>query len=567
MDRRNFLSTALANKNTTSPTDSDVVVMEEPSIAGVYSGVTPYTGSWGINEVVHLLKRTMFGSKKADVDFLLTLSPDKAVDYLLTIPGTAPSEPVKNYTPNAATTPANDPDLALAQGASWVTAYSTDGSVNSGRRTSYKAWWMGLMINQERNIQEKMVLFWHNHFATETADISYGISCYKHNVTLRKYALGNFRQMVKAITLDPAMLKYLNGEQNRVGAPDENYGRELQELFTVGKGPASKYTEEDVKQAARVLTGYRVKYADFTTYFDKARHDTGNKTFSAFYGNKTITGLKDAAGETELDTLLDMIFQTQEVAKFLVRKLYRWFVYYDIDSTVEASVIEPLAKLFRDSNYEIKPVVSALLKSEHFYDASNQGCLIKSPLDVYIGLCREFSLVFPDGSDYVNAYNMWKYVADAAQSAQQNPGDPPDVAGWKAYYQEPLFNEIWINSDTLPKRNQFTDTLITTGYTSNGKKLLIDPVAFAASMPNTGNPNALISDSINYLLRMPLSQASRDQVKKDILLSGQVTDSYWTSAWIAYLANPTDKVALATVQTRLKELYKYIMNLPEYQLS
>jgi uncharacterized protein (DUF1800 family) len=564
MDRRNFLATALANQSSTSPDNTNITLPEAPPT--VYAGLTPYTGSWGINEAVHILKRTMFGSKKADVDFLLTLSPDKAVDHLLTIPGMVTTEPVKNYTPGSQV-PATDPDLALAPGASWVSVYSTDGGINANRRSSYKSWWIGLMINQERNIQEKMVLFWHNHFATQTENIGYGLSCYKYNVTLRKYALGNFKEMVKAITLDPAMLKYLNGEQNRVSAPDENYGRELQELFTVGKGPASKYTEDDVKQAARVLTGYRVRYTDFTTYFDKARHDTGNKTFSAFYGNKTITGLKDAAGANELDTLLDMIFQTQEVSKFIVRKLYRWFVYGDIDATAEASVIEPLAKVFRDSNYEIKPVVAALLKSDHFYDAANQGCLIKSPLDAYVGLCREFSVVLPPASDYLTNYYMWNFISSTAKNAQQNPGDPPDVAGWKAYYQEPMFHEIWINSDTLPKRNQFTDTLITTGYSANGKKLLIDPVAFAASMPNAGDPNALINDSIKYLLRMPLSQSSKDQIKKDILLSGQVTDSYWTSAWIAWLANPADKMILATVQTRLKELYKYIMNLAEYQLS
>ncbi len=565
MDRRHFLSTALTVKNPVSPERFEKII-QGPQVR-VYGGISPYTGSWGINEAVHLLKRTMFGAKKADVDFILTLTPDQAVDHLLNISGTVSSEPLKNYNPNPTTVPATDPDLALPRGASWVNVPTNNGTVNSGRIGSYKNWWIGLMINQQRNIQEKMVLFWHNHFATEAADVSYGISCYKHNVTLRKYALGNFREMIKAITLDPAMLRYLNGEQNRVGAPDENYGRELQELFTLGIGPESKYTEEDVKQAARVLTGYRINYTNYTSYFDKARHDTGNKTFSAFYNNKTITGLKDAAGQQELDALLDMIFLNPEVAKFIVRKLYRWFVYYEIDDATEANVITPLAALFRSSNYEIKPVVTALLKSQHFFDPMNYGCQIKSPLDLYVGLCREFSVKFPDLADFEASYNLWGYISASARNAQQNIADPPDVAGWKAYYQEPLFYEVWINSDTLPKRNQFTDTLINSGYTLYGKKIIIDAVAFAASMPNPGDPNALIADSLNYLLRLPLSQASRDQIKKDILLSGQITDSYWTSAWIAYLANPTNNMALTTVQTRLKELYKYIMNLAEYQLS
>ncbi|MBC8034158.1 MAG: DUF1800 domain-containing protein [Chitinophagaceae bacterium] len=566
MYRRDFLSLGLHSPAANAIVEKIPEVFQSAQTR-VFSGISPYTGQWTINEAVHLLKRTMFGAKKEDVDFLLTLTPDQAVDHLLSVPGTAPTEPVKNYTPNVPTTPVTDPDLALAPGASWVNCFTNNGGINSGRRNSYKAWWIGLLINQERNIQEKMVLFWHNHFATESADVAFGISCYKHNSTLRKYALGNFKDLVKAITLDPAMLRYLNGEQNRVGAPDENYARELQELFTVGKGPNSHYTEEDVKQAARVLTGYRIKYADYTTYFDKVRHDSGNKTFSAFYGNTTITGLKDAAGQQELDALLNMIFLNQEVALFIVRKLYRWFVYYIIDDATETNVIAPLAALFRSANYEIKPVVAALLKSEHFFDPLNQGCQIKSPLDTYIGLCREFSVKFPDPADYINSYYMWAYIGSSSQNAQQNLGDPPDVAGWKAYYQEPQYYGLWINSDTLPKRNLFTDTLINAGYSRNGKKIVIDAVAFAASMPNPGNPNDLINDSLRYLLRLPLSQSSKDQLKKDILLSGQVTDSYWTSAWINYVANPNDNMAYTTVLTRLKELYKYIMNLAEYQLS
>jgi uncharacterized protein (DUF1800 family) len=128
----------------------------------------------------------------------------------------------------------------------------------------------------------KMVLFWHNHFVTETNTVDNALFCYRYNALLREHALGNFRQLVKAMTIEPAMLRYLNGYANTKKAPDENYGRELQELFTVGKGPGSHYTESDVKAAARVLTGYTVNYKTYTSSFDPNRHDEGDKSFRLF---------------------------------------------------------------------------------------------------------------------------------------------------------------------------------------------------------------------------------------------------------------------------------------------
>jgi len=567
MDRREALSLPvkkLQNPQRTKNTQAAGQQEEEP--IRVHSGIDPYTGSWTDNEIIHLLRRNMFGAKKADVDFFKGMSMSAAVDFLLNSPLPTLQPPVKNYTVNpSGTTPANDPDWSVAAGQTWVDTHTNDGTVNALRRSSYKAWWMGQLINQSRSIHEKMVVFWHNHFAAETTDINNGIACYRHNLTLRQFALGNFKAFVKAITLDPAMLRYLNGEQNNKNAPDENYARELQELFTLGKGPGSQYTEADVKAAAKVLTGYRVNYTNMTSYFDANRHDTGDKTFSAFYGNKIIKGQTGANGAKELDELLDMIFAAGEVSKFIVRRLYRFFVYYKIDSAAEANVIEPLAQLFRSSNFEIKPVLATLLKSQHFFDSANQGCGIKSPLDHIAGGCREYGMVFPQ-NDVTNLYNMWLYLQQQAANQQQNLGDPPDVAGWKAWYQEPVYYRIWINSDTLPKRNQITDSMINNGYTRNGFTIRYDAIAFAASMPDARDPNKLMADSVKYLLGLPLSSDSMNQVKRDILLSGQADDYYWTNAWETYLANPANSMALTTVRTRLRALYQYLMNLSEYQL-
>ncbi|GAC1591731.1 MAG: hypothetical protein NVS3B19_12940 [Ginsengibacter sp.] len=531
------------------------------------SGLNPYGGPFGTNEIIHLLKRTMFGAVKSDVDHFTNKTLSEAVNELLTVPLLPPSPPVKNY-PDSVTP--GDPDTAIPAGNTWVTINTNDGGTESRRINSFKSWWTGLMLNQNRNILEKMVLFWHNHFSTETNGIGRAIWCYQNNTVLRKNALGNFKQFVKDITLDTGMLRFLNGYLNTSAAPDENYGRELQELFTVGKGKdnaSPPYAETDVKAAAKVLTGWTINGTTNTSYFIPSRHDVNNKQFSSFYNNTAISGRAGVSGEQELDDLMNMIFNTNEVALFICRKIYRWFVYYEIDASTEANVIVPLANIFRNNNYEIKPVLQALLKSEHFFDPLNQGCQIKSPVELTISLCREFGVVFPPSSDFSNAYNLWDYIRSVNSILQQDIGDPPNVAGWAPYYQAPQFYEIWINSDTYPKRNQFTDTMVTSGYTRNGKNIKIDAVEFAKRLPNAGDPNQLVSDSVTYLLRLPLSQASRDQIKTDILLSGQTQDHYWTDAWTTYLVLPNDMAIATIVKNRLRDLFQYLMKLAEYQLA
>jgi uncharacterized protein (DUF1800 family) len=559
MDRRDFL-TGKKRSQASSTTSYE-------SSRQIFSDLTPYSGPWTKKEVVHLLKRTMFGAKKSDIDFFLSLSPSQAIDTLLNLPGAAPPPPVKNY--DTMDVPAGDPDQAVAEGTTWVNTHSNDGNVNGRRVGSWKSWWTGLMVNQERNVLEKMVLFWHNHFSTETSQYENAIYAYRHNLLLRANALGNFKQLVRAVTLDLAMLKYLNGYLNTNTAPDENYSRELQELFTLGKENNPNYAEEDVLAAARVLTGWRIDPATDTVFFDIKRHDKTNKTFSSFYNNATITGVADdTAGDKELDALLDMIFsKSTEVSEFIVKKLYVWFCYYTIDDATKETVIKPLAQLLRDNNWEIKPVLSALLKSDHFFDPLNQGCLIKSPMDLIISLVREFNVVLPPDTDYVNAYYMYEYLRSQGNIMQQNLGDPPSVSGWPAYYQIPQFYEIWINSDTLPKRNRFSDQLITSGYSRNMMKIQIDPVGFAKALSNPADPNVLINDSLDILYRVPVSDASRQIIKKQILLSGQDQDYYWSNAWNAHIADPADDSAFQTIYIRLRDLYKYFMNLAEYQLA
>jgi len=363
------------------------------------------------------------------------------------------------------------------------------------------------------------------------------------------------------------MLIYLNGNTNFKTAPNENYGRELQELYTIGKGSGSQYTQDDVHAAARVLTGHTVD-ANYSYVFLPGQHDDTNKEFSGFYTNHIVTGYSGNAGAGELDDLFSMIFATQESARFICRKLYNFFVYYKIDSTVESDIITPLADIFRNSGYNITTVLSTLLKSQHFYDLVNSGaCIIKSPLDLLIGLCREYQVVIPGSGNPQGQYAAWSMLNERAAILQQELMAIELVAGWDAYRQSPQYHELWINSVTYTARNFYTDLLIGKGDMMDGTTLQIDAIAFAKLLPAPHDPNKLISDSLNVLLRPPLSDSSVTLLKQSILLGNLTNDIYWTNAWLAYTSDPTDMNAFTAVNSKLRALYKYLMNLPEYHLS
>lgn len=515
--------------------------------------IVPFSGNFGKPELLHLLRRTLFGVKKADVAYFANKSLSQVVTTLLTVPTTPPNPPLVDYT--------GDPDNPV--GTTWVDGPSNP-TYQGQRYNSMRAWWMQLMVNQSPNIREKMVLFWHNHAPTTIGGaVGEALYVYQYNALLRQYAVGNFKSFIRALTLDPAMLFYLNGRTNFRNAPNENYARELQELFTVGKDLPSYFTESDVQQAARVLTGWRVRTTAPYTYFDSSVHDTGNKTFSSFYNNTVIAGKTGAtAGDLELDALLNMIFAHPEVARFFVRKLYRFFVYYDIDVAVETNVIVPLADLLRASNYEVKPVLQALFTSQHFFDmAESRGCIIKNPLDFCAGTARTFGLTgLP--ADIPGLYTRYRFFRDSANQQRMDPGNPPNVAGWGAYYQKPDYHELWINADTLRKRKEFVDRMIVSG--SNGMKA--DILTFTATLSNAANPNTLISEVLELLHTLPSEPATIAGLKS-ILLSNQATDTYWTTAWNTYLANPANTTNLNIVVTRLQAFYQAVLGMAEFHLS
>jgi len=546
MDRRAFLTAGRKKTFTRQSAKGN-------SYRRVATGLNPYAGSWTINEASHLLKRTMFGAKKQDIDYMLTLTVDQAVDELLNnIPSVNP--PVRDY----GLIPDDDgvlhDDLGVPQGQTWVNDMNRSsngeiiGSINRLRIDSLRKWWAGLIVNQNRSIWEKMVLFWHHHFSVQREEVDNATMLWRHHHLLRSYALGNVKQLTRDVTIDPAMLIHLNGNLNSKQAPDENFARELQELFTIGTGPGSGYTENDVIAAARVLTGWRIRGADYTSYLDTGDHDTGNKTFSSFYNNTTIAGSNN--GTQEVDALIDMIFNTTEAARFICRKIYTWFVYYQIDSDTETHVIEPLAQILIANNFEIKPVLETLFKSEHFFDPLNQACYIKSPYDIIAGALREFNANIPPYTDYVNGYPVFFSIYRHAAEMQQNLFQPPDVSGWQAYYQDPMYYEIWVNSNSLPKRADYTDALINDN--------VFDYRAFASYSSNPADPNQLIDDVTQLLLRYPLSTASKTYVKNRFLLNNTGNDAAWTNTW-----NSNNNAA---INAALSDMFKFILNLPEYHL-
>jgi uncharacterized protein (DUF1800 family) len=558
---QNLASEALTEKELPIYPYKDPSNTEVPtSLRKTSTGISPYQGAWTETEIKHLCRRTLFGVSKADIDFFKTKTMVQAVDAILNISTTDPAPPVNHYSANP-----SFPDADVPFGQTWVNA-NENPLLSAARRVSFKAWWMGLMINQDRTIKEKMTLFWHNHFATESTVIQLARFTYDHHKMLRQNCLGNFKTLTRLVATDCAMLVYLNGEKNTKTAPDENFGRELQELFTVGKDLANHYTEDDVKAAARVMTGWRNNRVGYTSYFDSTKHDTSNKQFSSFYNNTVITGKTAAAGATEVDDLITMIFNQDEVAKYICRKIYRFFVYYIIDDNVETNVIVPLANIFRNSGYNIKTVMDTLLKSEHFYDALNMGCVIKPPTDHLVGIARTFNLQLPSPSNVTQTYAHLGYIQQLGMGFGQDIGDTPNVAGWPAYWQAPQYYELWINSDSLPKRNQVCDGLISTGFNRQGFKLILDPIAFVSQLNTPEDPNELINQAVNLLFAIDISTNSKTQLKTAFLLSGQASDHYWTDAWNAYLQAPTDTTKKQAVYSRLQGLFKYLMGLAEFQL-
>ena len=567
MDRKEFLTLAKSGIN-----KDDTYILEKypnpyqntslpKDLETATTSVAPYTGTWNKRKAAHLLRRTLFGFNLSELNQFSGMTMNQAVNSILNVTNYNPTPPVNNYNnPNH-----TDPNIPLGQ--VWVNdTIPGQGNIRVLRYNSFRAWVAGQIVTQESNIREKMTVFWHNHFATEMEFVTDPRLAYKMNQLLRVNCLGNFKQLVKDVTKDPCMLVYLNGYKNTKTAPDENYARELFELFTLGKGPDSQYTEHDVITASRVLTGWRINFSTQETFFQASFHDTDNKTFSTFFDTKVITGKTGLDGADETDELVDMIFEKEQVlARFICRKIYRFFCYYLIEPSVETNVIHQLAQTFINSNWEIKPVLEQLFKSEHFYDQNSKACHIKNPYDYIVGFGKLLEAEMP--TDLAPKYAAWRLVHQFSASQGMNYGDPPSVSGWPAYHQEPKYHQFWINSDTLTKRKQISEAiLLPNGLNIEGTYIKIDPIAFVEKLQDPHLPTSLINQCCDLFYAYEPSQAKKDEMR-GILLSGQDLDIYWTAAWNDYKNNPSDQTKKLIVYVRLFLFFQYILALPEYQLA
>jgi len=387
---------------------------------------------------------------------------------------------------------------------------------------------------------------------------------------LHRNALGNFKTMIRELIKDPAMLVFLSGAYNTKEAPDENFARELQELFCIGKNKAAFFTEEDVQAVARVLTGWTVDWDSIgqtgapKAVFLSFRHEEADKHFSAYYGNRVIRGRSGDAGAEELEDLLDMIFDQPETARHLARKLYTFFVNSEISQAAENNVIEPMSWLIRQHDYELLPALKTLLGSAHFFDPENMGTLIKSPMDFLLGLWRTLDLPrarSPMDEDHINGALLWR-MAELGMEA----GDPPNVAGWTAYYQAPLYDQLWINTDTITKRALITDSVILWGFwISENLQYAADLLAFVEGFASPEDPEKLLREFASQNLGFWLSARQLQQVKKT-LLGGQENDGYWTSAWQSYLGEPLNEEKAGIVLNRLKPALQMMLQMAEAQL-
>ena len=507
------------------------------------------------HQIAHLLRRVTFGSSAKNIEKLT--GKTAAVIVASFLAGTA--------VPNTPTDRENKTFDNLPWGYPGATSAERNEN-DSSRRMITKRWWIGQMMSQQQNIIEKMTLFWQNHFVSSTADVNDARFIYVQYKLLRKHALGNFREFLLEITKDPAMLIYLDGDENESKKPNENYAREFQELFTIGQG---NYDENDVKNAAAILTGWTpVGYRDTAsaevgTQFKALKHNTSDKTFSSYYQNTVIKGRTGSnAGETELRELIDMILRQEKTALFIVRKIYRWFVQAEISQTIESELIVPLAALFR-KDYEIKPVLSMLFNSIHFYDEQLIGSQIKSPLDLIIGTLIHFNQSVPDPDTNRKTYDAFTvYLAACAKELQMEVFGQDTVFGWRPYYDTDFY-ELWINSTTLALRGAYTAALI------NGTSpaaVNINTLDLAKNVSDPSDPVILVNELTNYLFAFDLTQSQKDYVIDEVLVPG-LPRYEWSLEWNLYIADPANTAKSNAVKMKIDTMYTYLLGLAEYQMG
>lgn len=373
----------------------------------------------GYDDARHLLGRTGFAPTDREVRQFAELSRAAAVDRLLDgvhpAAGSEPPPEVREFIPF--------PQLrALRKNAS-EDERKAFLRAQIERSLELRAWWLKEMLDTDSPLTEKMTLFWHNHFVSSQQKVKSPALMYRQNLLLRRYALGRFGDLLHAVARDPAMVLYLDNASNRKGNPNENFARELMELFTLGEG---HYTERDIKEAARAFTGWSIDRdtGEFRIY--PRQHDDGEKT---------VLG---RSGRLNGDDVLDILLKQPATAEFITTKLWREFV----SPQPEPAEVRRLAAVFRDSGYDIRALLRAMLTSEAFFATRNRAVLVKSPVEFVVGTLHQFDIHPAD----------LRPAALLVRNLGQDLFAPPNVKGWPG-------GETWINSSTLLARRQFVARL------------------------------------------------------------------------------------------------------------
>ena len=540
-----------------------------------------YTQPLTATTAAHLLRRATFGPTQAEITNFTGLTAAQAVQQLISNANYSPPPPVDldNTKPTAGQTYLDKP-------------FNGDRNFDFGHYLRY--WWLGLMTSQTASLSllDKLTLFWQNHFVTTREIVDDYRYVNQYLLLLRNNALGNFRTLVTKISKEPAMLRYLNGNENEVGKPNENYARELQELFTVGAfdfAGNKNYTEDDVKAVARVLTGWQytnywaVGSTGFATTFTLSKHDKTDKVFSASYNNtipnNTIVGRSTAtAGDDELNDLVTMLLKHPQTPRFICRKLYRWYVNPNVTQTIEDNVIIPLAQFFASAgnNYAIQPVIVKLLTSQIFFDDSNRGAIVKSPAELAVGTMRFFNQPVPDMTTDFAAFKIYfDFMFWRMRDMQMALIDQPSVFGYEPYYQTG-YSKIWMNTTTIALRSDYTDAYIWRWLVVKpGYNMGIDVLAWATSLqPNFSDVTGTTAISCvdvqaafsKNMFATDLFQSQKDFLIDTIMMQG-IPRTSWTFEWNAYRTSPNDTNKRNGVTWRLQNLMKYMLRMAEYHIS
>lgn len=531
MDRRSFLEKGFEGLKS--------LVETKDKTPKIQSGIEKYQGTLDRTKAAHLLRRISFAPTAETIDSIVGKNVDEALALVL---GDG-SEPLPEgrdemgWIDIAEEDPLSGLPLEIRQ--------QIQGALRS-RYGDFKEWWLRRMRDEQMPFMEKLTLFWSTVWTLEfTYDTNALIPpplIYRNNQTLRKDRLANYKDLAEDITLDGGMLLYQSLHYSTGEAPNENYPRELLELFTMGIG---HYSEGDVREAARALTGwqaYAYKFQPapqdklFQAFFTPSRHDTGAKTFMG-----TTIRSRDEAENTEFQVrrdevrgILDIMFEKRasEIANFVSEKIYRYFV-YSSPADVDESMISSMSQIMIDNNFELKPVFEAVLKSQHFYDDKIIGGQFKTPPELIAGFQRQL------GVEYVNG-NFEKH-REAVDNLEQVLYDPPNVGSWIGY-------RTWISTTTYPLRVNYCLEILKIAQDG-------DLIALAKKFNGYEDVNILTQRLVEYFLPKEVSPG-RLANYKNILLNG-IQEQNWTTE----IENETANAAFG-----IRSLIERLIYEPDFQL-